>query len=114
MTEKLKSTYRFCNRNLDKFMLSLKKGIYPYEYMDDWDRFNEEILPDKSDLYSSFNMEEISEIDYRHAKEVFNKFNIKNLEQYHDLHVQSDTLLLADVFYNFRDLCIKTYRLNSA
>ena len=95
-------------------MLSLKKGIYPYEYMDDWDRFNEEILPDKSDLYSSFNMEEISEIDYRHAKEVFNKFNIKNLEQYHDLHVQSDTLLLADVFYNFRDLCIKTYRLNSA
>ena len=95
-------------------MLSLKKGIYPYEYMDDWDRFNEEILPDKSDLYSSFNMEEISEIDYRHAKKVFNKFNIKNLEEYHDLHVQIDTLLLADVFNNFRDLCIKTYRLNSA
>ena len=95
-------------------MLSLKKGIYPYEYMDDWDRFNEEILPDKSDLYSSFNMEEISEIDYRHAKKVFNKFNIKNLEEYHDLYVQSDTLLLANVFNNFRDLCIKTYSLNSA
>ena len=82
--------------------------------MDDWDRFNEEKLPDKSDFYSSFNMEEISEIDYRHAKKVFDKFNIKNLGEYHDLYVQSDTLLLADVFNNFKDLCIKIYRLDPA
>ena len=82
--------------------------------MDDWDRFNEEKLPDKSDFYSSFNMEEISEIDYRHVKKVFDKFNIKNLGEYHDLYVQSDTLLLADVFNNFKDLCIKIYRLDPA
>ena len=70
-----------------------KKGIYPYEYMDDFDKFNEEKLPDKSSFYSSFNKEDISESDYRHAKKVFNKFNIKNLGEYHDLYVQNDTLL---------------------
>ena len=112
--ERFKNTYRFCNGNIDKFILLLRKGIYPYEYMDDWDRYNEEKLLDKSDFYSSFNMEEISEIDYRHAKKVFDKSNIKNLGEYHDLYVQSDTLLLADVFNNFRDLCIKTYRLDPA
>ena len=60
-------------------MLLLRKGVYPYEYMDDWSRFDEEELPDKSDFYSSLNMEEISSIDYRHAKKVFDKFQIKNL-----------------------------------
>ena len=48
-------------------MLLLRKGVYPYEYKDDWDRFKEEKLPNKSDFYSSLNMEDISEIDYRHA-----------------------------------------------
>ena len=78
-------------------MLLLRKGVYPYEYMDDRDKFNEEKLPNKSDFYSSLNMEDISEIDYRHALKVFNKFNIKNLGEYHDLYVQSDTILLAEV-----------------
>ena len=84
-------------------MLLLEKDVYPYEYMDDWYRFNEEKLPDKNDLYSNLNMEEITEIYYRHAEKVFNRFNVKNLGEYHDLYVQSDTLLLADVFENFRD-----------
>ena len=57
-------------------------------------------------------MEEISGIDYRHAEKVFNEFNIKNLGEYHDLYVQSDTLLLADVFEHFRNMCIKVYVLN--
>ena len=82
--------------------------------MNDRDRFNEEKLPNKSDFYSSFNMKDISEIDYRHATEVFNKFNIKNLGEYHDLYVQSDTLLLADVFNSFRNLCVETYQLDPA
>ena len=82
--------------------------------MDDWDRFNEEKLPNKSDFYSSLNMDDISEIDYRHTLKVFNKFNIKNLGEYHDLYVQSDTILLADVFESFRNLCLNTYKLDPA
>ena len=82
--------------------------------MDDWDRFNEEKLPNKSDFYSSLNMEDISETDYRHALKVFNKFSIKNLGEYHDLYVQSDTILLADVFEIFRNLCLNTYGLDPA
>ena len=95
-------------------MLLLRKGVYPYEDMDDWDRFNEEKLPNKSDFYSSLNMEDISEIDYRHALKVFNKFNIKNLGEYHDLYVQSDTISLADVFESFRNVCLNTYELDPA
>ena len=59
-------------------------------------------------------MEDISEIDHRHATKVFNKFNIKNLGEYHDHYVQSDTLLLADALESFRNLCIKTYKLDPA
>ena len=80
--------------------------------MDDCSRFDEEKLPDKSDFYSGLNMEEISGIDYRYAEKVFNKFNIKNLGEYHDLYVQGDTLLLADVFENFRDMCLNMYGLD--
>ena len=80
--------------------------------MDDWDKFNEEKLPNKSDFYSSLNMEDISDIDYKHALKVFNKFNIKDLGEYHDLYVQNDTILLADVFESFRNLCLNTYELD--
>ena len=110
LIKKFKNTYRFFNEDIDKFMLLLRKGVYPYEYMDDWDRFNEEKLPNKSDFYSSLNVEDISEIDYRHATKVFNRFNIKYLGEYHDLYVQSDTLLLAEIFNSFRNLCIETYK----
>ena len=89
-----------------------RKGVYPCEYMDDWNRFDEEKLPGKTAFHSSLNKEKISDIDYRHAKKVFNKFNIKNLGEYHDRYVQSDTLLLADVFENFRDMCIDVYGLD--
>ena len=92
----------------------LRKGVYPYEYIDSWERFSEISLPSKEDFYSNLNMEDISDIDYRHANNVFRRFKLENLGDYHDLYVQSDKLLLADVFNNFRDMCIKEYELDPA
>ena len=92
----------------------LRKGVYPYEYVDNWERFSEISLPSKEDFYSNLNMEDINDIDYRHANNVFKRFELENLGQYHDLYVQSDTLLLADVFENFRYMCIKKYELDPA
>ena len=80
--------------------------------MDNWDRLDEEEFPDKSDFHSSLNVDEITDIDYRHAKNVFDKFCIKYLGGYYDLHVQSDTFLLADTFENFREMCIRVYGLD--
>ena len=109
-----KNTYSFCNNGINKFVLLLRKCVYPYEYVDNWERFSEISLPSKEDLYSNLNMEDINDIDYRHANNVFKIFELENLGQYHDLYVQSDTLLLADVFENFRDMCIKEYELDPA
>ena len=80
--------------------------------MDSWERFDETPLPDKGTFYSSLNMGDITDIDYRHAKRVFKNRNNKNLGDYHDLYVQSDTLLLADVFKIFRNKCIEIYELD--
>ena len=114
LIKRFASTYEFCNNDLNKFVLLLRKGVYPYEYMNTWERFNEISLPSKEDFYSNLNMEDISDIDYSHANNVFKRFKLENLGDYHDLYVQSDTLLLADVFNNFRDLCIKEYELDPA
>ena len=95
-------------------MLLLRKGVYPYEYIDNWKRFNETSLPSKESFYSNLNMENIEDIDYRHGNNVFKKFKLNNLGEYHDLYVQSDTLLLADVLENFRDMCLKEYELDPA
>ena len=106
------NTYSFCSKDLNKFILLLRKGVYPYEYMDNWERFDETSLPDKESLYSSLNMENIDDIDYRHGNNLFKKFKLKHLGEYHDLYIQSNTLLLADVFENFRNMCIKVYELD--
>ena len=67
--------------------------------MNNWERFNEASLPNKEDFYSCcLNMEDITDIDYKHAKKVFRELEMNNLGDYHDLYVQSDTLLLADMF----------------
>ena len=92
----------------------LRKAVYPHEYMDSWEKFNETSLPSKEDFYGNLNMENIDDIDYRHGNNVFKRFRLENLGDYHDLYVQSDTLLLADVFENFRDMRIKEYELDLA
>ena len=114
LIEKFPNTYRFCNGDVNKFVLLLRKGVYPYEYIDSWEKFNETSLPDKKAFYSELNKEGITDEDYAHAQKVWKVFEIKNLGEYHDLYVQSDTLLLADVFENFRDRCIDTYELDPA
>ena len=112
LIKKLKNTYSFSNNDINKFVSLLRKGVYPYEYVDNWERFSEISLSSKEDFYSNLNMEDINDIDYRHANNVFKRFELKNLGQYHDLYVQSDTLLLADVFKNVRDMCIEEYELD--
>ena len=82
--------------------------------MDSWERFDETSLPDKETFYSSLNMEDITDVDHRHARRVFKNLNNKNLCDYHDLYVQSDTLLLSDVFENLRNKYIEIYELDSA
>ena len=89
-----------------------KKGIYPYEYMDDVKRFDETQLPPKESFYSTITEEYIKEDEYAHAQNVWQKFEIENLKQYHDLYLMTDTLLLADVFEQFRDMCLKNYELD--
>ena len=112
--ERFASTYEFCNKNLNKFVLLLRKGVYPYEYMDNWERFNETSLPNKESFYSNLNMENIDDIDYRHSNNVFKRFKLNILGEYHDLYVKKDTLLLADIFENFRNRCRKVYALDPA
>ena len=114
LIQRFANTYDFCNRDLNRFILLLRKGVYPYEYMDNWQRFNETSLPDKEAFYSNLNTEDITNVDYRHGKTVFEYLINKNLGDYHDLYVQSDTLLLADVFENFRNMCVKVYELDPA
>ena len=106
--------YKYCNSDLNKFFLLLRKVIYPYKYMDSWERFNENTIPPKEAFYSELNLENITDKDYEHVKKVWEAFEIKNLGEYHDLYVQCDTFLLADVFENFRNKCIEIYELDPA
>ena len=92
----------------------LRKGVYPYEYMDDWEKFSETTLPEKEEFYSNLNMEDTTDEDYMHGKRVCKDFEIKNLGEYHDLYLKSDTLILADFFENFRKMCLKIYQLDPA
>ena len=91
--------------------LMARKGVYPYDHMDCFDKFNEK-LPPKEDFYSIMNNEHITNKDYQHAQSVWETFNIKNMGEYHNLYLESDVLLLADVFENFRKTCLEYYKLD--
>ena len=98
----------FKNEKLD---LMSKKGVYPYDFMDSFEKFNEK-LPPKEEFYSILNDEHVTDKDYQHAQTVWNTFNLKNMGEYHDLYLKSDILLLADVFENFRKTCLQYYKLD--
>ena len=80
--------------------------------MDSWEKFDENTLPPKEAFYSNLNLEDIRDEGYAYAQKVWDVFEINNLGEYHDLYVQSDTLLLADVFENFRNMCLEIYELD--
>ena len=108
LIQRFGNIYEFCNVDLNKFILLLRKGVYPYEYMDSWERFSETSLPDKEAFYSNLNVEDITDVDYKHAKIVFKNLCNKNLGDYHDLYVQSDTILLAE-FSKIIETCVLKY-----
>ena len=123
LKERVFNTYKVSNHyhlfkfiyNLfkDEFILLLLKGVYPNGYMEYWETSNE-TLPEKEDFCSHLDMEDITDADYVHPKNVCKDFEIKNFGEYHDFYVQSDTLLLANVFENFRNMCLKIYELDFA
>ena len=89
-----------------------QKGFYPYEFMDTEEKFNDTKLPPREVFYSKLSGKGISEKDYKHACNVWNTFKMKTFKDYHKLYNETDVLLLADVFENFRNLCLKIYRLD--
>ena len=114
LINKFPSVYQFCNGDLNKFILLLRKGVYPYEDMDNWEKFDETIVPPKEDFYSKLNLKDVSDEDYAHAQKEWKVVQIKDRGEYHDLYAPRDTLLVADVFENFRDKCIEIYELYPA
>ena len=110
LSEKVPSTYIFCNKDLNNFELLIsRKDVYPYEYMDSLERFNEASLPDKESFYRELNKGDITDEEYVHAQKVWKVFKIKNLGEYHNLFVQSNYF---HVFENFRDKCLDIYQLD--
>ena len=107
--EKLKETKKSFG---DGVKLLSRKGIYPYDYMSGIKKFEEIRLPPKEKLFSKLNDCGISDEEYEHAKEVWKEFGIKNMGEYHDLYLKSDVLLLADVFEEFRNVCMENYSLD--
>ena len=98
----------------EKLSLVKRKGVYPYEYMDSLERLDETKLPPKEAFYSKLMGEGISNEDYEHAKKVWEVFDMKTLQDYHNLYNKTDVLLLPDVFENFRKICLNNYKLDPA
>ena len=92
--------------------LLTEKGVYPYDYMNAFDKFNDEQLPSKEHFYSRLSEEDIAADDFKKAKQIWKHFGIKNMGEYHDLYLKTDVLLLTDVFEHFRDMCVSYYGLD--
>ena len=109
--EELKETVRFFG---EKSNLMTRKGVYPYEFMDGFEKFEKRQLPKKTSFFSRLNQEKVSDENYQRAQRVWEEFEIKNMGEFHDLYLLSDVLLLADVMESFRKLCEKHYELDPA
>ena len=89
-----------------KFNQMSQKGVYPYDYMQNFEKFKETKLPKKKDFSSILDDQHITNEEYKHAKKVWKTFDIKTKSGYHDLYLKSDTVLLANVFENVRKTCL--------
>ena len=98
----------------EQLNLMKQKGVYPYDHMDSFQKFEETELPTQEQFYSILNNEHISADDYQHAQNVWKTFNMKSMADYHDLYLKADVLLLVDVFENFRKTCLEYYKLDPA
>ncbi|XP_039291050.1 uncharacterized protein LOC120352832 [Nilaparvata lugens] len=98
----------------NKLSLVSRKGVFPYDYCDSWQRLEETLLPPKEAFFSKLTDRSVSSDDYEHAQTVWNQFSCRTLGEYSDLYLKTDVLLLADVFESFRDVCMKTYDLDCA
>ena len=87
LIKKFPSIYQFCNGDLNKLIFLLRKGVYPYEYIDSWEKLDETTLPPKEAFYSNSNLKDISDEDCAHAQKVWVVFEIKNRGEYHYLYV---------------------------
>jgi hypothetical protein len=94
--------------------LVTRKGVFPYEYVDSWGKLAETSLPNREDFYSTLKEKHISNKKFEHAVKVWEYFGCRSLGEYSDLYLKIDVLLLADVFENFRDICMSTYNLDPA
>ena len=92
--------------------LMSQKGVYPYDFVDSFEKFNQKELPNKDQFYNILNDQHITDDEYDHAKKVWNTFMIKTMGEYHDLYLVSNVLLLTDVFENFRKTCMQYYKLD--
>lgn len=99
-------------QNDEKFKLLTRKGMYPYSYMDSWEKLDAKELPPIESFYNELNMSEITLEQYSFAKKVWDKFNIKSMREYTSHYLKTDVLLLADIFENFRDKCVEIYGLD--
>ena len=113
LKKNFKHTSRFWECD-EKFRLMIREGVYPYEYMVSWKKFEETSVPPKDAFYSRLNMKGISDQDYEHTRQVQNTMGKKALGCYHDTYLATDVLLLADVFETFQDTCLKNYKLDPA
>ena len=100
------------NYTSEQAELLKRKGFYPYEYMDSIEKFKDTKPPSQKAFYSKLSGIGITKKDYKHVLNVWNSFNMETMKDYHKLYNDSDVLLLADVFENFRDICLKIYGLD--
>ena len=101
------NNFKYLSEEFSSELLKLvkQKGVYPYEYMDSFKKFSEDKLPDRCKFFSSFKDKCISEKDYLKANNIWNVFKINTMGDYHDLHLKTDVILLADVFEKFINIC---------